>query len=133
MMNSALRNLALTSEEIDGMNEDGIKIHIKENITSAMPWWLDWLGSNKLKVFLWTLGFAVVIFVIILANTQNWQLALIAFFGGFGSFIIGFVSYTWVIILSVFSVVIAGLLILDYFMPKDIVELYDKTNDNHKE
>jgi hypothetical protein len=132
-MKNTFRNLALTNEEIEGMNEDGIKIHIRENITSAMPWWLDWLGANKKKVILWTLGFAIVIFVIILANTQDLQQALIAFFGGFGSFIIAFISYTWIIILSGFSMLVAGLLILDYFMPKDIVELYDKTNDNHKE
>jgi len=133
MMKNAFRNLALTSEEVEGMNEDGIKIHIRENITSAMPWWLDWFGSNKKKVLLWSLGFVIVIFVIVLANTQDLQQAFIAFFGGLGSFIIGFISYTWVIILSVFSTLLTGLLTLDYFMPKDIVELYDKTNDNHKE
>jgi hypothetical protein len=132
-MKNTFRNLALTNEEIEGMNEDGIKIHIRENITSAMPWWLDWFGANKKKVILWTLGFAIVIFVIILANTQDLQQSLITFFGGFGSFIIAFISFTWIIILSGFSMLVAGLLILDYFMPKDIVELYDKTNDNHKE
>ncbi len=132
-MKNTFRNLALTNEEIEGMNEDGIKIHIRENITSAMPWWLDWFGANKKKVILWTISITAVIFFIILANTRDLQQALIAFFGGFGSFIIGFISYTWIIILSVFCVLVAGLIILDYFMPKDIVELYDKTNDGHKE
>jgi len=43
---SAWKKLALTNEEVAGMSKDKIEIHLNEQVTSPMPWFLAWFGRH---------------------------------------------------------------------------------------
>lgn len=58
---SSWKKLALTSEEIEGMPRDKIRVHLSEQVTTPMPWTLEWIGRHKKFLFIL---FSVIILMI---------------------------------------------------------------------
>ena len=113
---SPLKKLALTDEEVEGMSKERIEVHLRETVTTPMPWLLDWLGKHWLALLLFIVvvvilvGLGVAIGFIVRNESINFRLWIIACVSGLGWFLnwffIKIFGWAWLVLPLVTAIVV---------------------------
>lgn len=115
---SPFKRLALTDEEIEGMSKERIEVHLRETVTTPMPWWLDWIGRHwkalliSLVLLAIIIGLGVAIGFIVRNEAINFRLWILACVTGLGWFLNWFFvkifGWAWLVLPLVTTIVVVA-------------------------
>lgn len=129
---SPWKKLALTNEEIEGMPRDQIQVHLSEQVTTPMPWLLNWFGQHWRFVIISTIGaILIVIISLAIAYKGDWLIKGWTGLVWFLDFIfIRIVGWAWIGI-PAFTIII--MLVVKRLIKRDIIAIVRYGTEKLKE